>query len=62
MSVFIVEAKRSLSELLKEAKKEPVVITCRGKPDSVIVPYNEYIKMRRMQAAANIHRCRISHR
>ena len=53
-SVSIVEAKRNLSALLKEARKEPVVITRRNQPDSVIVPYEEYVKMRRMQAAANI--------
>ena len=54
--VSIAEAKRHLSELLKEARKEPVVITRRNEPDSVILAYDEYVRMRRMRAAANIRR------
>ena len=54
-SVSIVEAKRNLSALLKEARKEPVVITRRSQPDSVIVPYDEYVKMRRAKAVLAMH-------
>jgi prevent-host-death family protein len=53
-SVSIVEAKRNLSALLKEARKEPVVITRRNEPDSVILPYEEYVKLRRIRAYHNI--------
>ena len=55
MSVSIAEAKRNLSRLLKQAKEEPVVITRRNEPDSVIIPYEEYVKMRRVQAVLAMH-------
>ena len=55
-SVSIADAKRNLSELLKEAKREPVVITRRNAPDSVIIAYEEYIKLRRIEAYHNIAR------
>jgi prevent-host-death family protein len=55
-SVSIAEAKRRLSELLKQAREEPVIITRRNEPDSVIVPYEDYVSMRRIQAYQSIVR------
>ena len=48
MRVSIAEAKRGFSELLKHARKEPVIVTRRGKPDAVILPFAEYERLRRL--------------
>jgi len=36
--------------MLKRAQKEPVIITRRGKPDAVILPFAEYERLRRLWA------------
>lgn len=54
MSVSVAEAKRDLSELLRKAKQEPVVITRRNVPDSVIISYDDYVKFKRMRAYLGI--------
>ena len=46
--VSIAEAKRGFSELLKQARKEPMVVTRRGQPDGVILPFAEYERPRRL--------------
>ncbi len=46
--VSIAEAKSGFSELLKRARKEPVIVTRRGKPDAVILPFAEYERLRRL--------------
>ena len=56
MSVTIAVAKRDLSELIKKAKEEPVVITRRNVPDVVIISYEEYLRLQRLQAYLGILR------
>jgi len=48
--VSIAEAKSDFSRMLKRARKEPVIITRRGKPDAVILPFAEYERLRRLWA------------
>ncbi len=56
MKVSIAEARSSLSKLLKYAQKEPVIITRRGKPDAVLLPFAEYERLRRLQAYSSLVR------
>lgn len=46
MQVSVTEARARLSELMRVAKTEPVIITKRGKPYAVLISYEEYTKMR----------------
>lgn len=43
-SVSVAEGKKGFSRLIKDAleKKEEIVVTKRGKPVAVILPYEEY--------------------
>jgi len=56
MRVSIAEAKSGLSELLKRAQKEPVIVTRRGEPDAVILPFEEYERLRRLRAYSSMVR------
>lgn len=56
MKVSIAEAKSSLSALLKCAQKELVIVTRRGKPEAVILPFAEYERLRRQRAYSNMVR------
>ncbi|HIC88257.1 MAG TPA: type II toxin-antitoxin system Phd/YefM family antitoxin, partial [Anaerolineae bacterium] len=38
--VSIAEAKSDFSKMLKRAQEGPVIITRRGKPDAVILPFD----------------------
>jgi prevent-host-death family protein len=51
-SVTIAEGKKSFSRLIDGAisTKEEVIITRRGKPVAVIVPYDEYLQSRKRDA------------
>jgi len=51
-SVSVAEGKKSFSRLIEGAisKKEDVIVTRRGKPVAVIVPYDEYLKSRKHDA------------
>lgn len=51
-AVSIAEGKKSFSRLIDGAidKKEEVIVTRRGKPIAVIIPYEEYIQSRRRGA------------
>lgn len=51
-TVSIVEGKKGFSSLIDGAiaKKEDVIVTRRGKPVAVIVPYDQYIQARRRDA------------
>jgi prevent-host-death family protein len=51
-TVSIAEGKKGFSRLIDGAinKKEGVVVTRRGKPVAVIVPYDEYLQSRRRDA------------
>lgn len=50
VKVSIAEAKSGLSKLLKCAREELVIITRRGEPDAVILPFAEYEHLRRLRA------------
>jgi len=59
VEVSIVEAKKGFSELLKRARKAPVIVTRRGEPDAVILPFEEYERLRRLRAYSGM--VRLSH-
>ncbi|MCX7854913.1 MAG: type II toxin-antitoxin system Phd/YefM family antitoxin [Anaerolineae bacterium] len=50
IEVSVAEAKSRLSELLKRARQDLVVVTRRGEPDVVLLPYEEYEHLRRLHA------------
>ena len=56
ITVTIAEGKRDFSRLIKEAveRNEDVVVTKRGKPMAVIVPYGEYQHSKRVKAHQKI--------
>lgn len=54
LRVSIAEAKSSLSDLLKHARTAPVIVTRRGQPDAVILPYDEYERLQRLRAYARM--------
>jgi prevent-host-death family protein len=56
MRVSIAEAKSGFSALLKRAQKEPVIVTRRGEPDAVILPFEEYERLRRLWAYSSMVR------
>ena len=49
-NISIAEGKRGFSRLVRDAssKKEEIIITKRGKPVAVIVPYEEYVQSKRV--------------
>ncbi len=55
-TVSIAEGKRGFSRLIEEASKtkENIVVTRRGKPVAVIVPYDEYQHSRRIEGYRKI--------
>lgn len=55
-TVTIAEGKRDFSRLIREAaeRKEDIVVTKRGKPMAVIVPYGEYQHSRKVEAHQKI--------
>jgi prevent-host-death family protein len=50
MKYPIAMAKSAFSRLIGEAHREPVIITRRGRPDVVLLAYDEYERLRRRQA------------
>ncbi len=54
--VSIAEAKSGFSKLLKRARKDLVIVTRRGKPDAVILPFDEYEHLRRLRAYSSMVR------
>ena len=50
-TVSIAEGKKGFSRLIQDAseKKEEIIVTKRGKPVAVIVPYEEYRHSRRLE-------------
>lgn len=56
ITVTIAEGKRDFSRLIKEAaeRNEDVVVTKRGKPMAVIVPYGEYQHSKKVEAHQKI--------
>lgn len=56
VNVSIAEAKSDLSRLLNRAREELVIITRRGEPDAVILPFAEYERLRRLWAYSSMVR------
>lgn len=58
--VTIAEGKRDFSKLINEAvrKDEHIVVTRRGKPVAVIMPYERYLRSRRIEAYQKILKAR----
>jgi len=56
VTVTVAEGKRDFSRLIKEAveKNEDIVVTKRGKPMAVIVPYGEYQHAKKVKAHQKI--------
>lgn len=56
ITVSIAEEKKEFSRLIREAvaRNEDVVVTKRGKPVAVIVPYSEYRHSRKAEAHRKI--------
>ena len=48
--ISIAEARKDFSALLKRAREEPVIITRRGEPAAVILPFDEYARLQRLKA------------
>lgn len=56
LKMSIAEAKSGLSDLLKQARSGPVIVTRRGRPDAVILPYGEYERLQRLRAYTRMAR------
>jgi prevent-host-death family protein len=56
MRVSIAEAKSGFSALLKRARKELVIVTRRGEPEAVILPFGEYEHLQRLRAYSSMVR------
>jgi len=56
--VGIAEAKRGLTQLIRQSQESntEIVLTRRGKPVAVLVPFKEYDRVRRLRASQEIHR------
>lgn len=56
ITVSIAEGKKGFSHLIRDAinKKEGIVVTKRGKPVAVIVPYEEYQHFKRVEGYRKI--------
>jgi prevent-host-death family protein len=50
MEYSIGVAKSEFSRLLREAREAPVIITRRGEPEVVLLAYDDYRRLRRLQA------------
>jgi prevent-host-death family protein len=59
-TVSVAEGKKSFSRLIQDAleKKEEVIVTRRGKPVVVIVPYEEYRQSKRVKGYRKIMEAR----
>jgi prevent-host-death family protein len=55
-TVSVAEGKKRFSRLIKDAleKKEEIIVTKRGKPVVVIVPYEEYLHSQRVEGFRKI--------
>ena len=51
ITVSIAEGKKGFSRLIQDAseKKEEIIVTKRGKPVAVIMPYDEHRRSRRLE-------------
>jgi len=55
-SVSVAEGKKGFSRLIKDAleKKEEIIVTKRGKPVAVILPYEKYQQSKRVEGYKKI--------
>lgn len=55
-TVSIAEGKKGFSRLIEDTqkKKEDIIVTKRGKPVAVIVPYEEYQRSKRLEGYKKI--------
>jgi len=60
MKVSVAEGKKGFSRLIRDAfeKKEEIVVTKRGKPVAVILPYEEYQHSKRIEGYKKIMEAR----
>jgi prevent-host-death family protein len=56
MKYSIAMAKKDFSRLLREAHQGPVIITRRGQPDAVLLAYDTFENLRRLQAYQQVLR------
>ncbi len=59
-SASVTEGKKSFSRLIQDVykKKEEIIVTSRGKPIAVIIPYEEYKSSKRLEGYVNIMKAR----
>ena len=67
MRVSIAQARRDLSPILKLVRQAPVIVTRRGKPDAVILSFQEYellcrsrAYLRMMRFSEQLKGCRVT--
>lgn len=46
----IAVAKKDFAQVLRRALHEPVIITRRGQPEVVMIAYDDYLRLQRLQA------------
>ncbi len=56
----VTEGKKSFSRLIVDVykKNEEIIVTSRGKPIAVIIPYEEYKSSKRLEGYVNIMKAR----
>lgn len=52
--IGIREAKNTFSDVLAQAKKAPVMVTNHGKPDSVVMSYEQYRQLAERQSGLDL--------
>lgn len=59
-TVSIAEGKKGFSRLIQDAaeKKEEIIVTKRGRPVAVILPYDEYQHARRLEGYTKVMEAR----
>ncbi len=59
-SASVKEGKKSFNRLIEDVykKKEEIIVTSRGKPIAVIIPYEEYKPSKRLEGYVNIMKAR----
>ena len=59
-TVSIAEGKKGFSRLIRDAaqKREEIIVTKRGKPVAVILPYEEYQQSRRLEGYMKVMEAR----
>jgi prevent-host-death family protein len=60
MEVSIAEGKRDFAKLIRasEEKRKRIIVSRRGRPVAVILPYDDYVRNRKRDAANRIHELR----